>query len=246
VDQGAALIMTTTDKARALGIDERKWVYPWAGTDAHDHYFVSNRDNFYSSPAIRFAGRRVLELAGVGVDELDFVDLYSCFPVAVQVAAAELGLDINRTLTVTGGLTWAGGPLNDYVMHSVARMAELLRAKPGARGLVTANGGYITKHAFGVYSTEPPARPFGHEDLQDAVDATPRREVAMQHDGSAEVEGYTVMYDGDKPGTAYLAALLDDGRRVWARLDDGDTMAAMTREEFCGRRVSIHGNAATF
>jgi acetyl-CoA C-acetyltransferase len=246
VDQGAALIMTTTDKARALGIDERKWVYPWAGTDAHDHYFVSNRDNFYSSPAIRFAGRRVLELAGVGVDELDFVDLYSCFPVAVQVAAAELGLDINRTLTVTGGLTWAGGPLNDYVMHSVARMAELLRAKPGARGLVTANGGYITKHAFGVYSTEPPAQPFGHEDLQDAVDATPRREVAMQHDGSAEVEGYTVMYDGDKPGTAYLAALLDDGRRVWARLDDGDTMAAMTREEFCGRRVSIHGNAATF
>ena len=44
------------------------------------------------SPAIRIGGRRALELAGIGIDDIDLIDVYSCFPSAVQVAAAELGL----------------------------------------------------------------------------------------------------------------------------------------------------------
>ncbi|MDP6374278.1 MAG: acetyl-CoA acetyltransferase [Pseudomonadales bacterium] len=245
VDQAAALILTSTEKARALGIAEDKWVYPWVGTNAHDHYFVSNRNNLHSSPAIRFAGTRALEMAGIQPTDIDMVDLYSCFPVAVQVSAAELGLDPALPWTVTGGMTWGGGPLNDYVMHSIARMAELLREKPGERGLVTANGGYITKHAFGVYSTEPPSEPYRHEDLQDRVDQTPSRELVDEHFGTAEVEGYTVMYDGDGPAIAYLAARLDDAR-VWGICNDRDTASAMTTEEFCGRRVTLAGNAASF
>ena len=184
VDQAAALIMCSVAAAKRFGIPEDRWIYPWAGTDAHDHYFVSNRDNLHSSPAIRFAGARCLELAGVTAKSLDHVDLYSCFPVAVQVAAAELGLDERRPLTVTGGLTFGGGPLNNYVMHSIARMAEVLRGDRNARGLVTANGGYLTKHAFGVYSSQPPTRAFRHEDLQAKVDETPQRDVAMAHRGA--------------------------------------------------------------
>jgi len=246
VDQGAALILCSEDKARALGIPQDKWVYPWAGTDAHDHYFVSNRDNLYSSPAIRFAGGRCLELAGTSVSDLAMVDVYSCFPVAVQVAAAELGLDTAKPLTVTGGLTWAGGPLNNYVMHSIARMAELLRSSPGERGLITANGGYLTKHAFGVYSTEPPAQPFQHEDLQAQVDATFKRDVADSHDGSASVEGYSVMYGAEGPDKAFIACRLDDERRVWAVNEDPDVLADMIQEEYCGRSVNIAGNVASF
>ncbi len=246
VDQGAALILCSEEKAKALGIPKEKWVYPWAGTDAHDHYFVSNRDNLYSSPAIRFAGGRCLELAGTSVSDLAMVDVYSCFPVAVQVAARELGLDTSKPLTVTGGLTWAGGPLNNYVMHSIARMAELLRAAPGERGLITANGGYLTKHAFGVYSTEPPAQPFAHEDLQAKVDATYKRDIAESHDGQASVEGYSVMYGADGPEKAFIAARLDDERRVWAVNDDPDVLAEMIKQEFCGRSVNIAGNVASF
>ena len=88
---------------------------------------MSNRDNLYSSPAIRIAGRRALELAGVEVADLARVDVYSCFPSAVQVAVNELGLDDQKPLTITGGLTFGGGPLNNYVMHSIARMVELSR-----------------------------------------------------------------------------------------------------------------------
>ena len=115
----------------------------------------------------------MLELAGLAVDDLDYVDVYSCFPSAVQVAARELGLplaDAARPLTVTGGLTFAGGPWNNYVMHSIATMTELLRANPGTRGLITANGGYLTKHSFGVYATTPPAEGFRWQDVQSTVD----------------------------------------------------------------------------
>lgn len=246
VDQAAALILCSEDKARALGIPKDKWIYPWSGTDAHDHYFVSNRDNLYSSPAIRIAGSRALELAGLTVEALDHVDVYSCFPVAVEVAAAELGLDTSRPLTVTGGLTFAGGPLNNYVMHSIATMAERLRADQGSKGLITANGGYLTKHAFGVYSAEPPPSPFRHADTQAEVDATPSREVAADAQSEATVESYTVMYGAEGPSVGHLTALLPDGRRAWAHCQDRDILDAMTREEFCGHPVRLAENLAHF
>ncbi|HEY5644966.1 MAG TPA: acetyl-CoA acetyltransferase, partial [Pseudomonadales bacterium] len=244
VDQAAALILCSAARARALGIPEDKWVYPWAGTDAHDAYVFSQRDNFYESPAIRVAGGRVLEACDLAPADVDLVDVYSCFPVAVQVGAREIGLDLDRPLTVTGGLTFAGGPLNNYVMHSIARMAELLREDRNARGLITANGGYLTKHAFGVYSATPPEKPFQHQDVQAEVDRFPLRRAVASHEGPATVESYTVMYGGDAPRIAYVSALLDDGQRTLASTEDADVMAAMTREEFCGRSVKLSDNRA--
>ncbi len=239
VDQAAALILCSASVAKRLGIPETKWIYPWASTAAHDTYAVSNRDNLYSSPGIRIAGGRCLEMAGVGVAEVDHVDLYSCFPSAVQVAAAELDLGEQRPLTVTGGLTFGGGPLNNYVMHAIARMAEVVRERPGDLGLVSSNGGFITKHAFGIYSTAPPAAPFRHEVPQDLVDATPTREAAPTFDGPVEVESYTVMYGPDGPVQALAACLLEDGRRAWGNTDDPDVMRAMVSEEFCGRPARL-------
>lgn len=246
VDQAAALILVSEEKAKALGIAKDKWIYPWAGTDAQDHYYFSNRDNFHSSPAIRLAGGKCLELTGSTPDNIDMIDVYSCFPVAVQIACRELGFDMNRPLTVTGGLTFAGGPLNNYVMHSIARMAQLLRDNPGKRGMITANGGYITKHAFGIYSTEAPERPFQHADLQDQVDATLKRDVVIEHQGAGNVEGYSVMYGPQGVSKAFVAARLDDGRRAWGTSEDRDLLQSMTKEEFCGRQVNLANHEATF
>ena len=240
VDQAAALIMCSTERAKALGIPEHKWVYPWAGTDAHDHYFVSNRDNLYTSPAIRIAGGRCLEMAGLAPDELDRVDVYSCFPVAVQVAARELGLDETKPLTVTGGLTWAGGPLNNYVMHSIARMVQLLREQPDERGLITANGGYLTKHAFGVYSATPPSQPYQYADLQAEVDALPSKAVTLDYQGNATIEGYSVMYGANGLDKAFVLCRTPQGSRAWGVTQDSDLMQAMTQEEFCGTDVRLH------
>ncbi len=243
VDQGAALILTSVGKARSLGIPEDRWVYPHAGTEAWDHLYVSERDNLHTSPAIRLTSAKLFEMTGYGVSDLDTIDLYSCFPAAVQVSANEIGIPQDRPLTVTGGLTFAGGPLNNYVMHAVARTADLLRAKPGSVGLVTANGGLLTKHALCIYSTTPPEKPFAWADLQAEVDAMPRRGVTIDHDGSVTVESYVVMYDAKgAPEKAHAACLLDDGSRTWANITDLDTVAAMTQAEFCGRAGRIDGD----
>ena len=239
VDQAAALILCSTDVARRLGVPESKWVYPWSATAAHDTYAVSNRDNLHGSPAIRIAGNRCMELAGVEVDALDHVDLYSCFPSAVQVAAAELGLGEDRPLTVTGGLTFGGGPLNNYVMHAIARMAEVLREAPGEVGLVSSNGGFITKHAFGVYSASPPRQPFRFETPQKRVDAMPTREAVPTFDGPVEIESYTVMYGSEGPESGLAACLLDDGRRAWGNTREPEVLQSMVSEEFCGRPARL-------
>src|SRR5687767_12259581 len=152
--------MCSVEAAEAAGVSSDQWVFPLGGADAHDHWFVSERDNLHSSPAIAACGRAALALAGVSIDDITHVDLYSCFPSAVQIGAAALGLAIDRQLTLTGGLTFGGGPGNNYVTHSIAALVEKLRSDPGSLGLVNANGWYVTKHAVGVYGTQPSAQGF--------------------------------------------------------------------------------------
>ena len=243
VDQAAALIMCSVERARALGIAEDRWVFPHSGTDCHEHYALSHRWSFAETPAIAAGGRRALELAGVGIDDVEVVDLYSCFPSAVQLGAASLGLGIDRQLTRTGGLPFAGGPWNNYVMHAIAAVVNDLRDRPGAHGLVWANGGYATKHAFGVYSTEPPVAGFRHDDsFQAALDAGPRRALAdpAEAAGPATIEAYTVMHDREgAPERALAACLLADGRRAWGISDDRELGAALCRDEWVGRAAEL-------
>ena len=144
-----------------------------------------------------------MDLAGIEAADLDFVDLYSCFPSAVQIAAWELGLPEERPLTVTGGLTFGGGPLNNYVMHSIARTVELLRDKPDGYGLVTGNGGNLYKHAHGIYSGTPPRHDFQHDDVKAEIAALPSRKCLAEYDGNAAIESYTVMYDNEGPSIGH-------------------------------------------
>jgi acetyl-CoA C-acetyltransferase len=242
VDQAAALILTSVETATRLQIPTEHWVYPYAGTDAHDTYAISERAELYRSPAVRIGGARALALAGVGID-VEYVDLYSCFPSAVQVAAAELGLPVDdpgRPLTVTGGLTFAGGPWSNYVSHSIATMAELLAANPGRRGLITANGGYLTKHSFGVYGTEPPTAEFRWEDVQSAVNREPTRNAAVEWEGVGTVEAWTTPFDRDgRPEKAFLAVRTPDDRRTLALLPDPTAAAATLHDDIAGAKVTI-------
>lgn len=242
VDQGAALILTSVEQAQRLRVPPERWVYPQSGTDAHDTSAIAERGELHRSPAIRIGGASALELAGLGIDDLDYVDLYSCFPSAVQVAANELGLatdDPARPLTVTGGLTFAGGPWSNYVTHSIATMAELLTANPGRRGLITANGGYLTKHSFGVYGTEPPTE-FRYEDVQPAVDREPTTVGPVEWEGVGTLEAWTTPFDRDgRPERAFLAVRTPDQARVLAVITDPDTAAATVRDDIAGAKVIV-------
>ena len=239
VDMSAALLLCSVEKARALGVPESLWIYPHAGTEGYDLPSASVRQDLHSSPAIRLAGQRLFELAGVGPDDFDWVDLYSCFPSVVQIAAQELGLDETRPLTLTGGLTFGGGPLNNYVMHSIARTVEKLREDPSKKALVTANGGNIEKHALAIYSGTPPRQDFQWASVQDEIDRLPARVARIEYAGPVDLESYAVMYQGDTPSVAHCACLTPQGERTWVNLEDPDLIQAMTETEFCGRSGQI-------
>ena len=165
VDQAAALVLCSAANGRRARDrpgaprlrPRRRRARPTSG---------SSRSAARSPPRRRSApaARRSSPTASSSPGELGPVDLYSCFPAAVQLGAAELGLpldDPGRPLTCTGGLTFFGGPGNNYATHGIAAVARELRAaEPGTRGLATALGWYATKHALGVYGNEPPARRF--------------------------------------------------------------------------------------
>ena len=242
VNMSAALLMCSAERASALGVPRDRWVFPLAGSDCHEHQFVSNRWSFAETPAVRLGGELALRLADANIDDIKFVDLYSCFPSAVQLGAASLQLDLTRPLTLTGGLSFAGGPWNNYVMHAIATAIRRLRESPDERAFIWANGGYATKHAFGVYATQPPAAGFRHDSPQSQIDALPRRELSLGDDaaGEATIEAFTVMHDrAGRPERLIASAIRNDGRRAWIVSDDPNVASAYAQGEHVGDRVRL-------
>jgi acetyl-CoA C-acetyltransferase len=92
VDQGAAVVMTSVATARELGIPEDRWIYLHGGADAHDHWYLLERQSYSTSPAIRRAARAALAQAECSIDDVDYLDLYSCFPCAPRIARDMLGM----------------------------------------------------------------------------------------------------------------------------------------------------------
>jgi acetyl-CoA C-acetyltransferase len=249
VDQAAALVMMSAGKARELGIDPERWVYPLAAASVSDRWHVSERDDLSQSPAIAAAGRALRQAHGLAVDEVTHIDLYSCFPSAVQMARDALNIAANdaRPLTVTGGLAYHGGPGNNYCTHAIAEMMARIRADRSATGLVTGVGWYMSKHSLGLYGGQPPAGGWRRIDaavMQAEVDAGPGVDIVAQPEGSARIETYTVMHDRDDlPSQGIVLGRLDDGRRFIANTPaDTDLLDAMTDEEFLNRAGRVHSD----
>ena len=240
IDQSAAVILTSVAKAKELGIPRDRWVYLHGCADAYDHWYLSDRINFHSSPAMRRVAREAFEMADCTLDDIDALDLYSCFPSAVQIACEEMKipLDDPRGLTVTGGLPYFGGPGNNYVTHSIAEMMNKVRAKPGSKGFVSGNGNYVTKQSAGIYSTEPADKPFAPKDpkiYQAEIDAAKGPAVTEHADGAATIETYTVMHDRKGPSFGILFGRLEDGSRFIANTpDDKGLLAEMSEKDYLG------------
>jgi acetyl-CoA C-acetyltransferase len=246
VDMASGLIMCSAEHADRLGIDRDRWIFVWSGADGADAH-MSVRPSLTTSPAMRIAGGTTLDLAGVDVDDVAHVDVYSCFPSAVELATKELGLGTEGQLTVYGGLCFAGGPWNNPVGHAIASMVSVLRDDAGSIGLVTANGGIVQKHAFGLYSSEPPrSGQFRSARPQFAIDsAEQQREVVGDYSGPAAMESWTVMHERDgSPSRAHCTVLLGDGRRAWGVSNDPATMQLLETEDVVGRAVEIGPDSA--
>ncbi|ARB47161.1 hypothetical protein [Alloalcanivorax xenomutans] len=246
VDQSAALILCSAELADRHGIAENKRVYLHGCAAGNDHWYVSERAELHRSPAIRGVVRRAMERAGVGVDDLSFFDIYSCFPSAVQIASREIGLaeDDPRNVTVTGGLPFFGGPGNNFVTHSIVQMVQQLRATPGRYGLVTANGSYLAKHAAGVYSTRPLEHTDevdGSEGLQAELDQIPKAPLTDKVEGPARIESYTLAVGRNGPtASIILGRLVRDDRRFIANTQpDPSLLLRMMQNDYVGATGAV-------
>ena len=247
VDQGGAIVMCSVAAAAAAGVPRERWVFPWAGVGAADHWYPTNRWAFDESPAMRTSGLRTLELAGVDVDECGLIDLYSCFPVAVQLAQRELGIDPDRQFTITGGLTFAGGPLNCYCLLPLTRAVTLLREAPGERALLTGNGGSFTKHSSLVLAAEPSGHGFLTDSVQSVVDGLPSRPTPAERATDVTLETYTVTSGRDmQPELALITGLDARGGRHWAKSTEPELMAELLSNDCCDRALRLDGETAHF
>jgi acetyl-CoA C-acetyltransferase len=242
VDQAAGLIFCSVDKAQQLGIPRDRWVFPRAVADSNLMLPVSERADLGRCPAFAIAGRRALTAAGSSLDDVTHFELYSCFPIAVRMQMREIGIEEGTPVTVTGGMAFAGGPLNNFVLQVMVRMAEVLRADPGSVAMVNAVSGMLTKQGVSLWSTDPGA-PFQHVDVsEEARAATRTTTVCEPASGPATVATYTVIYQGPTPEKAVVLADLADGSRTIAASTAVDLMEQMTSEEFCGCEIELDGN----
>lgn len=244
VDMGAAILLLSAEAAEEAGVPKDRRVFCWAGASAEDVYLVAQRPDLDRSVGLAVTAEALLSAAGTDIDAVGHLDLYSCFPCAVQMAAEAfgIGLDDPRGLTVTGGLPYFGGPGNNYVTHSIGMLCERLRADPGALGLVTGLSWYMTKHSAGLYSMQPPPNGWRLADTSAAqarIDAT-ALEVAEGAEGTATVDMFTVEHDRDRgPVRAPVYATLADGRRIMAQAADASMAADISGTSIIGARIRV-------
>ncbi|MGX7952885.1 acetyl-CoA acetyltransferase [Tsuneonella sp. HG249] len=238
VNMGAALVVMSAAAAREAGVPEDKWIYLHGAAQAAEPDILERADPG-AYPAAEAALDAALSTAGKGIEEVEVLDFYSCFPIAVfSTAIDHLGLspDDPRGLTVTGGLPYFGGAGNGYSSHAIASTVERLRDRPGAFGLVGANGGFQSKYAALVLSTTP--APF--RGWSEAVQNRPAPpELAGLVEGGGTIETYTVVHGREGPTYAVVIGSLTDGRRFIARSDEPATLAAMEAEDPLGRQVAL-------
>ncbi len=242
VDQAAALVLCSAGTAQSLGVPRDRWVFPHAGLESSMSLSLSRRGELHRWPAMAVLGAAATSHIGRRVAEVEHIELYSCFPAAVAVQQSELEVDPDRVCTLTGGMSFAGGPLNNFVFQATVAMIDQLRAEPGAFGAVTAVSGLLTKPGLTVWSTEPPAAGLLIADLADEAKAA-TAEAPLDEDpaGEGTVATYTVVYDGMDPSGVRAIVDLTSGSRSVAALDDPEVAAAAVAEDLIGTPVAVQG-----
>jgi acetyl-CoA C-acetyltransferase len=241
VNQGAAALLMSVEAARRLGVPEEKWVYLHGHADQREQDLL-DREDVGVSYSSKQAVAEALRLAGITIDDVETLDLYSCFPFPVFAVCDDFGLaaDDPRGLTRTGGLPYFGGPGNSYSLHGIAETVAAMRDKPGAFGLVGANGGVMSKYSVGVYSTTPTDwAPDRSVALQQSIADLPKVAVTRNATGAGVIETYSVRYDWPERTGIIIGRLDADGSRFMAISTDNDLVTLMTDGDPLGAPITV-------
>lgn len=244
VNQAAAVVLTTVGAAKKIGIDQGKWVFLHAYAQAQD-LPILQRENLGESKALTLTYKKALRDSGLGIDDISFIDLYSCFPIVVELAKEALGIDDSRALTQTGGLPFFGGPGNNYSMHAITAVVRQLRKNPDRYGLVGANGGMINKHAVGIYSCVPGWQVCDSRALQYSALQQQSPIVERVPNGEAIVESYTVSHSKGRPVNAVVIGRLKHGGARFVSCNipqDSEFLERLLTQDCIGQEIFVYAS----
>ncbi|RMD40494.1 hypothetical protein DV735_g4635, partial [Chaetothyriales sp. CBS 134920] len=205
VNLAGAVLLTSTEYARELGVPESKWIYALGGAGTEDSHDFWLRPAFYSSPSISQSLDAGIAASSLSREDIDLFDFYSCFPIVPKLAANHLGLSLDgysdtRPFTLLGGLTSFGGAGNNYSMHAITEMTRALRSGRGKNGLILANGGVLT-YQFVICLSSQPRKDGGaypqKNPLPETVTNVPVPRIEENPEGEAVIETYTVEFNRD-------------------------------------------------
>ncbi|MBB6095395.1 acetyl-CoA acetyltransferase [Povalibacter uvarum] len=235
VNQGAAVLVTSLARARELGIAPQRLIYVWSGASANEPTDYLQRDQYQHSSAQDAVLDAVLAQAGGDASRFALVELYSCFPIVPKMARRRLGLPADARMTSTGGLSFFGAPLNNYMTHAAAGLVRQLRTQPGKLALLYGQGEYVTKHHALILSTFAPSQNVLETDPSVQSIANSRRgevpSLIEDYEGPAAIETFTVVYDRHgAPEFGTVIARTTAGARLMARVrpDDARALARLT------------------
>jgi 3-oxoadipyl-CoA thiolase len=126
-DGAAALVVASEDKARELGV-EPLGAFVGSAVAGVDPRVMG----IGPIPAVR----KLLERTGIGVDQLDLVELNEAFASQSLAVIRELGLDEDK-VNVNGGAIALGHPLGMSGARLVVSLLHELRRRNGRYGLAT-------------------------------------------------------------------------------------------------------------
>lgn len=222
VNQGAAVVMTTVGRARALGVAEDQWVYLRGHAEGQENLML-DRAELGRSLAMDIIIAAALSAADATPQDIDHADIYSCFPCVVDQAATALDRK-GKPMTLTGGLPFFGGPGNNYTLHGICEVVQACRAAPGCLGLAHGNGGWMSKQAVGIYSTAyQEGDHFADKTvIQNQIAEQDRPGYAEIVSGEAVMESYIVNYKRGEAVNAIVIGRFETGGRAYAKLQDMD------------------------
>ena len=249
VNQAAAIVVASLEWALANGIPEERLIYIWDGAAAQEPGDYLERDRYDQSTAQRVVLEQAVEIAGGDASAIDLAELYSCFPIVPKMALKTLKLRPDVKPTVTGGLTFFGGPMNNYMSHGVCAMVRELRAGKGTTGLLYGQGGVVSKHHALLISTRPPEKTLSPDySVQARADALRGSvpEFTETYEGAATVETHTIIYTpkGEVLHGVVIARTAD-GQRTIAKVRRDDDRSILVLSSLDANPIGTSGHIRT-
>ncbi len=242
VNQSAAILICSEKIANELKIPQEKRVYPLASSENNHMIGTLQRPKLFEQYGMQLAAEYILEICQKLKIKPNFYDLYSCFPVAVQMFAESLNLNDYKKFTITGGMSFAGGPLNSYVLHSLTKLISKIRKTKDSSGIVTGVSGMMTKQSYAIFSSNP-LMIFNHKDFTEVAAKKEKPiEISTLKEGTGIVIGYTILNKTEGKYKAVIFIDCSDNKRKLITSDDMSIIKSMENEEWVGKKVYFKKN----